>query len=216
MRINRYIAVSTGLSRRASDQLIVEGRVTVNNQPVQAGQQVQDGDIVTLDGKVVKVKARTTIMLHKPVGVVVSRNGQGSQTIYDLLPAELHTLKPVGRLDKDSSGLLLLTNDGQLANELTHPSYMKQKQYEVGLDKPLTDTDKHQIEHGVDLEDGPSHLQLEGNSTKWLVTMGEGRNRQIRRTFAALGYEVKQLHRIQFGDYKLGKLSAGDYQQLKT
>lgn len=216
MRINRYIAVSTGLSRRASDQLIVEGRVTVNNQPVQAGQQVQDGDIVTLDGKVVKVKARTTIMLHKPVGVVVSRNGQGSQTIYDLLPAELHTLKPVGRLDKDSSGLLLLTNDGQLANELTHPSYMKQKQYEVGLDKPLTDTDKHQIEHGVDLEDGPSRLQLEGNSTKWLVTMGEGRNRQIRRTFAALGYEVKQLHRIQFGDYKLGKLSAGDYQQLKT
>jgi 23S rRNA pseudouridine2605 synthase len=158
-------------------------------------------------------------MLHKPVGVVVSRNGQGSRTIYDLLPKELHALNPVGRLDKDSSGLLLLTNDGALAHELTHPSRQKVKVYEVTLDKPLQPLHQQMIsDRGLTLEDGLSKFQLErlreGNNAAWRVTIHEGRNRQIRRTFAALGYTVTSLHRTHFGPYRLGTLQIGQHKEL--
>ncbi len=137
-----------------------------------------------------------------------------------LLPTELHSLKPIGRLDKDSSGLLLLTNDGNLAHELTHPSFRKTKVYEVELDKPLTPL-HHQMIHdiGITLEDGVSILQLEklsNTGTSWRVTMHEGRNRQIRRTFDALGYDVSRLHRIRFGKYDLGKLELGTYEKVLT
>jgi 23S rRNA pseudouridine2605 synthase len=147
-------------------------------------------------------------MMNKPVGYVVSRNGQGSPTIYSLLPLQYHKLKPVGRLDKASSGLLLLTNDGNLANDLTHPSKQKVKIYEISLNLPLQPLHRQMIsDHGIELEDGNSKLQLErreeGNDKDWTVTMHEGRNRQIRRTFGALGYDVTKLHRTQFGPYKL-------------
>jgi 23S rRNA pseudouridine2605 synthase len=209
MRINKYLAQATGLARRAADQAIAQGRVRVNGQPATAGQDVSLADTVTLDNKKVgQPRSPQTIMLHKPVGYVVSRARQGSKTIYDLLPPELHHLKPIGRLDKDSSGLLLLTNDGALAQELTHPSHQKHKVYEVELDKPLQPSDHHHITgRGVALEDGLSRLELTrprpGNGQAWRVRMHEGRNRQIRRTFAALGYKVTRLHRIQFGDYPL-------------
>lgn len=217
IRINRFIAQSTGLSRRGADTAIEQGRVTVNGQPPQQGQTISDSDVVTLDGQPVQAtKTTTTIMLNKPVGYVVSRDGQGSRTVYDLLPAELQTLKPVGRLDKDSSGLLLLTNDGLLANELTHPSRQKTKIYEVKLDTPLAPLHRQMIaEMGVQLEDGSSKLGLdrleEGNDYAWIVTMREGRNRQIRRTFSALGYTVKTLHRTQFGPYHVGNVARGAY-----
>ncbi len=136
----------------------------------------------------------------------------GSRTIYDLLPPEYHQLKPVGRLDKASSGLLLLTNDGQLANQLTHPRYGKTKVYEVTLDKPLQADHQKQIEQGVQLSDGPSQLNLKPlniNTNRYKVTMSEGRNRQIRRTFAALGDGVTTLHRTQFGPYQLDNLPSG-------
>ena len=218
MRINKFIAQAIGLSRRKADEAIAMGRVTVNGQTPPAGAQISETDTVTFDGKTISVpSSHTTIMLNKPVGYVCSRNGQGSQTIYDLLPAEYHALKPVGRLDKDSSGLLLLTDDGDLANELTHPRYAKQKIYEITLNKPLEPLHHQMINDiGVQLDDGPSKLQLEkiDDSTKWRVTMSEGRNRQIRRTFAALGYTVTALHRTQFGDYRLGQLTGGNYKKL--
>ena len=129
MRINKFVALATGMSRRTADQAIAEGRVAVNGRPPTAGQQVTDEDQINLDGQTLQKPAATTIMMNKPVGYVVSRDGQGSQTIYDLLPEEYQGLKPIGRLDKDSSGLLLLTNDGTLAQELTHPKYHKQKVY---------------------------------------------------------------------------------------
>jgi 23S rRNA pseudouridine2605 synthase len=155
-------------------------------------------------------------MLNKPVGYVVSRDGQGNPIIYELLPAEYQALKPVGRLDKDSSGLLLLTNDGQLANELTHPRYAKTKVYEIALDKGLEPLHQQMInDHGIELEDGNSRLQLEKldeQGKAWRVTMSEGRNRQIRRTFAALGYEVINLRRVQFGAHALGALPPGHHQ----
>jgi 23S rRNA pseudouridine2605 synthase len=213
MRINKYIALASGMSRRAADAAIAEGRVLVNGEVPAVGYDTRDDDRVTLDGSAITPDVKpVTIILHKPAGYVVSRNGQGSQTIYDLLPAKYHTLKPVGRLDKDSSGLLLLTNDGHLANELTHPRYTKTKIYEVELDKPLQPLHQQMVnDHGIELEDGNSRLQLEklDNAKNWKVTMQEGRNRQIRRTFAALGYTVTKLHRTHFGSYQLEGLEAG-------
>ena len=217
MRINKFIAAASGLSRRAADQAIAEGRVLVNGQQPTPGQDVTATDTVLLDlTPLVAPTSAVTIVLHKPAGFVVSRNGQGSRTIYDILPNEYHHLKPVGRLDKDSSGLLLLTSDGQLAQELTHPSHQKTKVYQVTLNKPLRAEDRQHIEAGVRLEDGPSKLALAKRSDEqsWQVTMHEGRNRQIRRTFEALGYRVTKLHRTQFGDFVLGALPGGATKEL--
>jgi 23S rRNA pseudouridine2605 synthase len=215
MRLNKFIALSTGLSRRAADDAIYRNRVMVNGSAPSAGQQVGDTDTVLLDGTPITPPVNTvTVMLNKPAGYVCSRDGQGSKTIYDILPAELHDLKSVGRLDKDSSGLLLLTNDGSLTQELTHPSHQKTKVYEVVLGASLAPLHRQMIsDHGISLDDGVSRLQLErlneGNDTAWQVTMREGRNRQIRRTFESLGYTVRSLHRTKFGDYTLGALPSG-------
>jgi 23S rRNA pseudouridine2605 synthase len=221
MRINRFVALGTGMSRRTADTVISEVRVLINGTVAQPSSQVKETDEVTFDGQVIAAPEKLqTVMLNKPTGCVVSRDGQGSHTIYDLLPAELQNLKPIGRLDKDSSGLLLLTNDGELAHELTHPSFQKVKQYEVTLKQPLQPLHRQMIaEMGITLEDGPSKLGLErieeGDDTWWLVTMREGRNRQIRRTFSALGYDVKRLHRTVFGNYSLGDLKPGKYQAIE-
>jgi 23S rRNA pseudouridine2605 synthase len=213
MRINRYIAHSTGISRRTADQAIADDRIRLNNTSPQPGADVGEHDVVTLDGSVLTLPEHfQTIVLNKPVGYVVSRDGQGSPTIYELLPPELLTLKPVGRLDKDSSGLLLLSDDGELTQALTHPSHQKKKVYIAKLDKALTNKALQAIVAGVPLEDGPSKLELKGEGSSWVVTMHEGRNRQVRRTFAYLGYNVMSLHRIRFGDYALSsKLGPGDF-----
>ncbi len=209
MRLNKYIAQSTGMSRRAADTAIAGGRVLVNGQKPGPGDDVKDTDRVSLDSRAITPAVNTiTIMMNKPTGYVVSRNGQGSLTIYSLLPLEYHKLKPIGRLDKDSSGLLLLTNDGDLANDLTHPSKQKTKVYEISLNIPLAPLHRQMIsDHGINLEDGNSQLLLErredGNDKDWTVTMSEGRNRQIRRTFGSLGYDVLKLHRTKFGPYTL-------------
>lgn len=207
MRINKFVALASGLSRRAADRLADEGEIFINGRPVRAGREVEASDVVTYHGKVLNLPATTqTIMLNKPIGYVCSRNGQGSKTVYNLLPRELHNLKPVGRLDKDSSGLILLTNDGQLAQKLTHPKYNKEKVYEIELDKSLAPEDKKQIEHGIQLEDGVSKLSLSGSDKNWQARMSQGRNRQIRRTFGALDYAVTKLNRTQFGNYRLDGL----------
>lgn len=209
IRLNKLIAQRTGLSRRAADTAINEHRVRVNGVIAENGTMVQPHDIVSLDGQVVpSALPLKTILLNKPRGYVVSRDGQGSKTVYDLLPSELHYLNPVGRLDKDSSGLLLLTNNGARAEELTHPKYGKQKVYEITVDTDLSPLHRQMIsEFGIQLEDGPSKMHLErlteGNDRKWRVILAEGRNRQIRRTFASIGYTVTDLHRTQFGSYIL-------------
>lgn len=219
MRINKFIALATGMSRRAADTVVEEGRVFLNGNPASTGERVSENDVVQLDNVVISLPTEsTTILFNKPVSYVVSREGQGSKTIYDLLPQEYHQLKPVGRLDKDSSGLLLLTNDGDLAHELTHPSSKKIKIYEVTLDKPLQPLHRQMIsDYGVELDDGSSKFELErlqeGNEKSWRIRMHEGRNRQIRRTFDALGYTVEKLHRTDFGPYQLASLKPGDYME---
>lgn len=220
MRLNQFIARASGISRRAADAAITEGRVSINGKPAELGHTLQSDDQVTLDDKPLVLATTQTIMLNKPVGYVCSRDGQGSRTIYDVLPPELHHLKPVGRLDKDSSGLLLLTNDGQLAQELTHPSFQKTKIYKIALNKSLEPLHRQMIEDkGIMLDDGPSKLQLERlsetDNSNWKVIMSEGRNRQIRRTFEALGYNVVKLHRTQFGNYMLKGLRVSQYSQVE-
>lgn len=216
MRINKYVASASNLSRRAADQAILEGRVSINGSTASLGDSVSTTDKVTLDSRPITpaVKA-VTLILNKPAGYVVSRDGQGSKTIYDLLPEQYHNLNPVGRLDKDSSGLLLLTNDGELANQLTHPRYAKTKVYEVQIDGALSPLQQQMIsDHGIMLEDGRSQLGLEkldDQGAKWQVTMQEGRNRQIRRTFKALNFTVVGLHRTRFGSYSLDSLESGKY-----
>ncbi len=213
MRLNKFIAFATGISRRDADRAILEGRVTVNGSTAIIGHVVDEADSVQLDGKELVTTAVTTLSFNKPVGFVCSRDGQGSPTIYELLPPEYHHLKPVGRLDKDSSGLLLLTNDGSYAHTLTHPSFEKQKIYEVTLNKGLSPRDKTAITNGIPLHDGISKLQfLSSRGTVHKVVLHEGRNRQIRRTFEERGYTVKKLHRIQFGNYELHNLAPGGWQ----
>jgi 23S rRNA pseudouridine2605 synthase len=220
MRINKFIALASGMSRRGADAAIEKGRVLVNGQPPTPGQDITATDAVTLSGRELHApEATKTIMFNKPTGVVVSRDGQGSRTVYDLLPPQFSQLKPVGRLDKNSSGLLLLTNDGQLTQQLTHPSYNKMKIYEIHLDKALQPLHRQMIsDYGVKLEDGLSKFELErlkdGDDTAWRIQMHEGRNRQIRRTFASVGYDVKKLHRTHFGGYALEGVRSGDYQEL--
>jgi len=221
LRLNKYLALQLGISRREADELIEKGQVTINNTPAQLGARFRPSDKIAVKGKKVEEKAEHTYLLfNKPVGYVCSRRAQGENpTIYDLLPKEYHHLKPVGRLDKNSSGLLLFSNDGDFAFRMTHPKFRKTKVYEVQLDHPLEPLHQQMIsDYGIQLEDGTSKFtvqRLENKNATYEVTMSEGRNRQIRRTFAALGYEVTKLHRTQFGNYSLGDIKPREYRITK-
>ena len=215
-RLNKHLALVLGVSRREADDLIAQGKVAINGSTATLGARFSDGDTLTLNDKPLKSGvAYQYILFHKPVGYVCSRKPQGdAPTVYSLIPANLHHLKPVGRLDKDSSGLLLLTNDGDFAFQMTHPKFHKTKTYEVELNAELAPLHQQMInDHGIQLDDGVSKLHLERRSEthrkEWRITMHEGRNRQIRRTFQALGYEVEKLHRTQFGAFSLDDLSPG-------
>lgn len=220
MRLNVFVAQATGMSRRQADTAIKNGHIQVNGVVAQLGTQLIDTDQVAYNSQPLRLQPMQLLLLHKPVGYVCSRDGQGSKTIYDLLPEKYHALKPVGRLDKDSSGLLLLTNDGQLANELTHPSSKKVKVYEVTLTTPLASSDQRKLTHnGVMISDGISRFDElrrlnKNNDMHWTIVMHEGRNRQIRRTFIQLGYRVIKLHRTQFGDYKLESLKSAQTRSI--
>ena len=218
-RLNKFVALALGVSRRQADELIEQGKITVNNQPAKLGQRITTTDIIRHGNERLTAQIHQLILLHKPVGYLCSRASQGGvPTIYELLPKSLHHLKPVGRLDKDSSGLILLTNDGDFAHQMTHPSFYKMKRYLVTLDQPLQPLHRQMInDFGVQLPDGPSRLTLErqhdGDDHRWIVHMSEGRNRQIRRTFAALGYTVTKLHRTDFGNYSLGSIKRGEFSE---
>ena len=220
-RLNKHLALSLGTSRRRADDLIAAGQVKINDQVAILGARFQpDSDIITYNDKPIQAEtALEYILLNKPTNYVSSRKQQGdTPTLYSLLPKNLHHLKPVGRLDKDSSGLILLSNDGDFILRMTHPSFNKTKNYLVTLDKPLEPLHQQMIsDFGIQLEDGRSQLYLEklnDNQKEWRITMHEGRNRQIRRTFKALGYTVTKLHRTNFGPYSLGDLKRGEYQKV--
>ena len=230
IRLNKFLAERLGISRRQADSLIESGRIKIFPKGDETevkipilGARIDKSDKVWYNGNIIPFDVGYSyIAMNKPVGYVCSRKQQGdSPTIYSLLPDDLQKLKTVGRLDKDSSGLILLTNDGDFAFQMTHPKFVKEKIYEVELDQDLEPLHRQMIaDFGVELPDGKSQLglaRLIDNADDplynrcWRVTMTEGRNRQIRRTFAALGYEVVKLHRTQFGKYQLDGLDSGKY-----
>jgi 23S rRNA pseudouridine2605 synthase len=221
LRLNKYLALSLGVSRREADNLIAGGKVSINSTTAKLGSRFVMGDKISVNGKLITGETKYEyIALNKPVGYVCSRRQQGDNpTIYELLPKNLHHLKPVGRLDRDSSGLILLSNDGDFTFRMTHPSFIKIKIYKVRLDRDLEPLHQQMIsDYGVNLEDGVSKLSLEklneNDRRDWVVTMHEGRNRQIRRTFNSLGYSVKKLHRTNFGNYALGDIKSGEYKVI--
>jgi len=217
MRINQWLALSLGVSRRAADHLLKEGVVTLNGEIATIGQNVSDNDELNYNGQTLSLPAYRYVMLNKPIGYVCSRAAQTkAKTIYELLPPDMAALKSVGRLDKDSSGLLILTNDGVLAQQLTHPKYAKNKTYEVMLDRVLNGLDARRITEGVMLDDGKSAFKLVGAGKNWTATLSEGRNRQIRRTFAALGYRVEKLRRTSFHKLALGSLPTGQTREIQA
>ena len=220
-RLNKYLALQLGISRREADELIEHGKVTINGKTADLGARVTPADSVKLGTKELNQKVkRIYVAFYKPIGYVCSRKQQGdSPTIYDIIPKKYHTLKTVGRLDRNSSGLIILSNDGDFAYHMTHPSFHKTKVYGVRLDKELEPLHQQMIsDFGIQLDDGRSQLHLERlkdtDRTFWRVVMQEGRNRQIRRTFAALGYEVTKLHRTTFGNYTIDGLQPGEFKEV--
>lgn len=221
-RLNKYLALQLGVSRREADNLIDTGVVMINDRPAVMGSRVEPTDTVSIAGAPLPTKsvAFHYVLFNKPVGYVCSRKKQGdSDTIYALLPPEMHSLKPVGRLDRNTSGLLLLTNDGDFAQRMTHPKYHKVKVYHARLGQDLEPLHQQMVSDiGINLDDGRSQLTLERLSDtsrrEWQVTMSEGRNRQIRRTFSALGYNIQRLHRVQFGNYSLDGIKSGAYKSV--
>lgn len=219
IRLNKFLAERLGVSRREADDLIASGKVTVNGKTAILGTRIDTKSKILCNNKEVPHKTNYLyIAFHKPVGYVCSRRAQGdTPTIYDLLPSKYHKLKTVGRLDKDSSGLILLTNDGDFAFQMTHPKFRKTKLYEVELDRPLEPLHQQMISDcGIMLDDGPSQFKVikGGSRSHYIVTLTEGRNRQIRRTFAALGYRVTKLHRTNFGKYELASLKPGEFREF--
>lgn len=215
IRLNKFLAERLGMSRREADDLITAGKVTIDGEPAILGARLDKTSKVCYNNKIVPFDTEFLYLaFNKPVGHVCSRRAQGdTPTLYELIPKEYQKLKTVGRLDKDSSGLILLTNDGDFAYQMTHPKFHKEKIYEVTLDRPLEPLHQQMIsDYGVMLDDGPSQFMIiKDEPMHLIVKLTEGRNRQIRRTFAVLGYQVKTLHRTQFGPYQLSGLKPGQY-----
>ena len=218
IRLNKFLAERLGISRREADALIANGKIRIDDNTAIIGTKVDNKSKVFYNDRLIPFDNNLTyVAFHKPVGYVCSRRAQGSApTIFELLPAKYRQLKTVGRLDKDSSGLILLTNDGDFAFQMTHPRFRKIKIYEVELDRPLEPLHQQMIsDYGVLLDDGPSKFTVIHDNNKYIVTLSEGRNRQIRRTFAALGYKVTKLHRTNFGKYGLGNLKPGELKSIE-
>lgn len=224
MRLQKFLARAGVASRRASEELIREGRVRVDGRTVtEMGVRVDpDASRVTVDGKVVERRPARWVALHKPVGYLCTRSDpRGRRTVYDLLPeGDLRDLFHVGRLDYMSEGLLLLTNEGDVAHRLLHPSSEMERRYEVVLESPVPDGLAERLLAGVELEDGPaaasaaSLLPGPGEDTTLLLTLREGRNREIRRMMDAVGATVHALRRISFGPVELGDLPEGEWREL--
>lgn len=216
MRLNAYLARAGVASRRRADELIKEGRVVVNGAPGQLNTYVGPRDRVTVDGEPVDEQPLAHVLLHKPRGVVTTaRDPEGRQTVVELVPSEPRIV-PVGRLDADTSGVLLLTNDGTLAHRLAHPRYGVPKTYVADVEGEPDDGVLAVLAAGVDLEDGPTalaHVRRVGPSRVELV-LHEGRNRQVRRMLEAVGHPVRRLRRTEYAGLDLGRLRAGESRQL--
>ncbi len=228
MRLNRYLAAAGLGSRRACEALVTEGRVTLNGQPCTTlATAIQPKDSVKVDGRLVQAERATYVLLNKPTGFLSTRTDpRQRRTVFDLLPADFPRLFHVGRLDQDSEGLLLLTNDGELALRLTHPRYKVDKEYEVLLDRAFDMTLGEKLRAGVfipvEMENGqpPRRVRARAealyriNPHTLKVILRQGLKRQIRLMFAELGYNVRRLQRTRLGTLQLGPLKPGEWRFL--
>ena len=222
-RLNKYIASSGLCSRRKADEYILNGAVSVNGKIVnELGFLVQSKDKVCVNNKLIQPQKFKYYRFYKPAGYITTRDDdRNRKIIYDLLPEELFSLKPVGRLDKDSTGLLILTNDGDLINALTHPSIKVPKIYIVTVDAKLQRSELEKLANGVEIEPGKiayadiQVLEMDSKHTEMQITLYQGMNRQIRKMFKSIGYEVKTLKRIQHATITLDGLKRAEFKQIK-
>jgi pseudouridine synthase len=220
VRLNRFLAQSGVASRRGADALIAEGRVTVGGRVAEPGTRVAPGARVEVDGREVAAERLVHLVLHKPVGYVTTmRDPRGRPTVADLID-EPERVVPVGRLDAMTSGLLVMTNDGELAQLLAHPRHGVPKTYRVVVRGTPGTAAVRALRRGVDLDDGRTRpaevalLRTRSGGAELQLTIKEGRNRQIRRMCAAVGHPVLELERIAYGPLKIGRLAAGTYRTL--
>ncbi len=219
MRLVKYLAHSGVASRRRAEDLIASGRVTVGGKRVvDPARDVDEDSGVRVDGRPVTPEPREVWMLHKPKGVVSTAREPGRRrAVTDLVPSR-RRLYPVGRLDADSTGLILLTNDGELANRLTHPRYEVERTYRVRMRRAPSDDDLRTLRRGVELDDGPTAPARARRVSPRVIelTIHEGRNRQVRRMAEAVGNEVVELRRVAFGPLRLGDLPEGEARRLSS
>ena len=217
MRLNAYLARAGVASRRRADELIKAGRVRVNGEPGRLNTFVQTGDRVEVDGEPVAAQRLAYVLLHKPAGTVTTAHDpQGRPTVVDLVDLPERVV-PVGRLDVDTTGALLLTNDGPLAHRLAHPRYGVEKTYEVDVEGEPDGTARRALAEGVELEDGrtaPARVRRLAPTTIEL-TIHEGRNRQVKRMFDAIGHPVRRLHRSAYAGLTLEGLEPGRWRELE-
>ena len=223
MRLQKYMAECGVASRRKAEEMIAAGQVTVNGTVVtQMGTQVEEGDEVRVDGRVIRPEAeKRYIIYHKPAGEVTTvSDPEGRTCVLDHFRDFPVRLYPVGRLDYDSEGLLLLTNDGALTERMLHPSHQVDKTYLARVTGSVSLDSVRQLRQGVLLDDHPTApakvriVKQETFATVVLVTIHEGRNRQVRRMFEAVGHQVLQLRRVKFGPLELGDLPRGQWREL--
>lgn len=221
-RLQKYIAACGVASRRAAEELILNGKVKVNDQIVtKLGTKIDPGhDKVQVRNKIISTPERGILLLHKPRGVVSTLDDpQGRPTVASYLTKHYRSYYPVGRLDYDSSGLVILTNDGELAERLMHPRYGIRRVYEARVAGVVTDKTIQRLRSGINLEDGRAVINAEimrtDEDATWLsVTIAEGRNRLIRRVMERVFHPVQKLRRISHGPLKLGKLQSGQVRKL--
>ncbi|MDW0113193.1 23S rRNA pseudouridine(2604) synthase RluF [Sporosarcina saromensis] len=218
MRINKYLSEAGIVSRRGADKWIEDGRVTINGQPAELGSRVEQGDTVHVDGKLVKTEEQLVyIALNKPVGITSTTERHIEGNVVDFVNHPLRIFH-IGRLDKDSDGLLLLTNDGDIVNEILREEHGHEKEYIVTVDRPLTKEFIQQMEAGVEILDTrtkPCKVKQLG-PRKFNITLTQGLNRQIRRMCSALGYNVRRLQRTRIMNIHLGNLPVGQWRDLTT
>lgn len=224
MRLNRFIARSGVCSRRDADNLIEKGLIKVNNKPItELGFKVNIQDVVTYNGKKILPEKPVYVLMNKPKDcITTTRDESGRMTVLDLLKGSYSArLYPVGRLDRNTTGVLLLTNDGELSQKLTHPSFLVRKIYEVTLKEPVTDAQLDMLVKGVELEDGVSYADTAAfpqpqNKRVVGVEIHSGKNRIVRRLFEALGHKVVKLDRVMFGPFIKKGLDRGKFRDLKN